>query len=121
MLDHPKRSSERHCLCLQGCNVEPVYWAGTTLGLSYRAPLCLCSCVGKFSAPVLKMAIKIQQENRQLTTVLETTGKLKSSPKHWGKWVHVLVDWSLVLLASSDMLGLFVSSMWGTDLLHGTL
>lgn len=59
------------------------------------------------------MAIKIQQENRRLTTVLETTGKLKSSPKHWGKWVQVLVDWSLVLLASSDMLGLFVSSMWG--------
>lgn len=92
------------------------YWVFPT-GL-----LCVSgSCVGRFSAPVLKMAVKKQQENRQLTTVLETTEKLKTSPKHLEKCVYVLVTWPLLILASSDVLGLIVSSMWGTQLLHGTL
>lgn len=58
MLDYPRISSERHCLCFQGCDVEALYWARTALGLPCRDPLCLCSCGGKFSAPVLRIGSK---------------------------------------------------------------
>lgn len=88
-LDYPKRRSERHHVCLQGCNVELEYWAGTTLGVAYRAPLCLSSCVGKLTAPVLKLAVNYRN-NRNA----------RAPSRHLGKWVPALVTCSSLFLAS---------------------
>lgn len=97
----PKRRSERHCLCLQGFSVEPEYWAGTTLGVAYRAPLCLCSWVGKISAPVLKMPVKILARKQAVNYSPGNNRYAQVQSKHLGKSVHAFVTCSSLLLASS--------------------
>lgn len=111
MLDHPRRKSEWHRLCPQGCNVEPEQWAGTTLGIAYRAPLCLSSCIGQLSAPVLKLAVKIQV--RKQATVLETKECSSSTwDKHLGRSLYALATYSSPLPAFFDVCWASVSSMW---------
>lgn len=86
--------------------MEPEYWAGKTLGVAYRAPLCLCSCVGNFFAPVLKLAVKILARKQAVNYSPGNNRNARVQSKRLGKSVHALVT-------CSSLLDLFVSSMWG--------
>lgn len=108
-LDYPERRSERHRVCLQGCSVWLEYWAGTTLGVAYRAPLCFSSCVGKFTAPVLKPA------------VTETTGMLGPHPDTWGNGCVLLLPAPHCSLLPPACAGPRPEQHVGTDLPQGTL
>lgn len=83
---------------------------GTTLNVAHRAPLCLSSCVGKFSAPILKLAVKILARKLAVNYSPGNNRNVSVPCKHLGKLVHALVTGSSLLLL---MVGFVVSSMWG--------